>query len=237
MALERPAEATGAYLEAVRLSGGAAHLALPAASALLAVGRLEEARSHAELAAPVHPSAHDLLAQIALAQGDLDEAERQLDAVLAAGGRRVGPYITHAELLLRRQRYSEAVAATRTAEENLEDGPERFLRGLFLIRGDALAALEDLAAARQAYAREIRIHPTGVTAYARLAFAQAVAGDGPGAGATLRSLVETNPRPDAYAAAVTVLRRMGDENAATAVLRQALARWPEDPLLRSLAQG
>lgn len=237
MALERPAEATEAYLEAVRLSGGAAHLALPAASALLAVGRLDEARAHAELAAPIHPSAHDLMAQIALAQGDLDEAERQLDAVLAAGGRRVGPYITRAELLLRRQRYSEAVAATRTAEENLGDGPERFLRGLFLIRGDALAALDNLAAAREAYAREIRIHPTGVTAYARLAFAQAVAGDGPGAGATLRSLVETNPRPDAYAAAVTVLRRMGDERAAAAVLRQALTRWPADEGLRSLNRG
>ncbi|HEX3528260.1 MAG TPA: sulfatase-like hydrolase/transferase [Thermoanaerobaculia bacterium] len=72
---EDPPAALAAYQKAFELSGGAAELALPVARELHKMGRLDEAKAHAEMAAAADPAAaSEVLASIALARGDADTA-------------------------------------------------------------------------------------------------------------------------------------------------------------------
>ena len=81
--LGRYDEALAAFDRAMKVSGGAGHVALAMASALFDMQRFDEARKHAEIGLPTSPAvAHNLLAQIALQEKDLPRAEKeiQLDA-------------------------------------------------------------------------------------------------------------------------------------------------------------
>jgi arylsulfatase A-like enzyme/tetratricopeptide (TPR) repeat protein len=72
---EDPPAALAAYQKAFELSGGTAELALPVARELHKLGRLDEAKAHAEMAAAADPAAaSEVLASIALARGDADTA-------------------------------------------------------------------------------------------------------------------------------------------------------------------
>src|SRR5438093_8451167 len=71
-------EGIEAAKHAFRLSPNTTHLALLIASMALERHRLDEAQRHAELALDVEPGlAHDLLARVALARGDVAGAERE----------------------------------------------------------------------------------------------------------------------------------------------------------------
>src|SRR5262249_27715731 len=100
--LEEPDSALGADQEALKRSGGSPHIAMAAASLLLAEGRIGEAEEHARLALAAHPSfAHGVLAQAAMRRHDLETAERE--ARLATEGEaasaRVGPSVILATVL------------------------------------------------------------------------------------------------------------------------------------------
>lgn len=110
-----------AQREAVRHSHGAPREALAAAPLFLRLGQLDEARAHAELATGAFPvTAHNLLARIALAQGDPREAARQ--ARQAVEGRRgrggeLTPLVTLGEVLVRTEGLESALQWTRQVEE------------------------------------------------------------------------------------------------------------------------
>jgi arylsulfatase A-like enzyme/Flp pilus assembly protein TadD len=71
--------ALAAYQRALELTGGAPYLALHVGRQLLALGRLDEAAEHAEIARAIEPREADgLLAEVALERGALDEALRLL---------------------------------------------------------------------------------------------------------------------------------------------------------------
>lgn len=73
--LDRPEDTLAAYQRALEISGGDPRYALPVARQLFRMGRLDEAAQHAELAAGEGPSeAHEILAAVALRQGNADEA-------------------------------------------------------------------------------------------------------------------------------------------------------------------
>lgn len=231
----RPQQAWEAYRQAVELSNGAPQIALSAATALLAVGRLEDARAHAMLAVTAVDDAWDLLAQVALREGKLAEAEGHVERALATRGGRVGPLLSAAELRLRQGRYEEAVELAEEAErEHPPPAPQAELRGLGLVRGGALARLGEAERAEEAFRREIERSPDLLASYAELAFLLGLLDRAPEAGATLRRMVETNPTPRAYAVAVETLNRLGDVASARRVLQAARDRWPGDSELRQL---
>lgn len=234
--LGRLEEALAIYEQTLRRTGGAPHVALSTASLLLEMGRHEEAERHAELALPVHEAAYDLLAQIALGQGDLEEAERRVAQALETRDNRLGPLITLAQLRLEQGRLEEAVAATREAEQAFGGRTDHAtLRGLYFVRGQALARLGEAREAERAFLREISISPSTLGPYSHLALLRALTGRPAEATAALRQMVETNPEPAAYAEAVRTIRTLGDPAGAAALLREALRRWPESPALRELA--
>ncbi len=73
--LNRPEEALPAYQKALEISDGAPEYVLEVAKQLYKLGRMDEARQHAELAMAGDPAgANAVLASIALARRDLDKA-------------------------------------------------------------------------------------------------------------------------------------------------------------------
>ena len=231
-------EALEAYREALRLSGGASQVALSAATLLMDLGRLDEARQHAELASTDRDVAYDLLAQIALAAGDPEEAERQLAKALETRGTRVGPLLTQAQVALARDRPAEALEATRAAVAEFGARTDNdVIKGLYFYQGQALARLGQGEDAARAFRREIELFPGELAPYSHLALLHALQGDQAAVAATLRQLVESNPVPAAYGEAVRTLRLLGDPASAGRLLAHARRRWPDDAGLRQLASG
>ncbi len=79
MAMGQPQAALEAFERAMELSGGSPPVAGAMASALLGLGRLDEAAQYAELAVDGHEQSRDVLAQIRIRQGDLDSAAPIVD--------------------------------------------------------------------------------------------------------------------------------------------------------------
>lgn len=86
-------------------------LRLQAAVLLFSQRRFAEARALAAASMDHDPAAaRSLLAQAAVAEGELDEAERQARLAIEAGSHRLGPWVALAEVLAAAGRVDEAVA-------------------------------------------------------------------------------------------------------------------------------
>ena len=230
-------EALAAYQKALEGSGGAPHIALAASSLLLQMGRLDDARSHAELGLAVSPAmANSLLAQVALAQNRLDDAERAARAALAAPGPRLAPLLTLAQVLQKRENLDEALRTVDEADAELAKtgAAGQTFAGLGFVRGDILARLGRNAEAEQAFLREIRDFPADTRSWANLAMLYASQGKSEEALAVLQRLVESNGSPAAYAEAVRTLRILGDPQGAAALLRHGRAVHPDSKELQAL---
>ena len=210
-----PSAALDAYRRAFEASGGdAAASGIKIAELLLRAGEVAEAREHALAVAERSPLASQILAEAALAEGDLEAAAAHLEQALAERGSRIAPLIVRTSLLNAQGRFEEALA--RSDEALAEFGNRRdrsVLARLYLHRGTALGAL--------ARARE-----------AESSYQEAIEGRAAEAGRTLQEMVTVNPAPEAYAEAVRTLRAMRDERSAEAVLAEALRRWPDSEALR-----
>jgi tetratricopeptide (TPR) repeat protein len=236
--LGRSEEALAAYREALKISAGAPHIAVSAASLYFDLGRFEDAEAHAKMALATNASfAHGLLAQIALQRKQLDVAEREARAAMEDQSQRVGPLVTLAEVLHAKRDFSGALDSLQKAQEaydRREAKDQDLLQGLELIRGKVLADQGDAAGAEAAFRKEIERFPEGVRAYSSLAILYALAGKPEAVGPTLKAMVDGNPTPFAYAEAVKTLRILKDEASAAQLLRMARGRFPESTALKGL---
>jgi choline-sulfatase len=236
--LGRQDEALDAYEHAMDASGGASFVAVATGSLLLRMGRLDEARAHAELGLKGSPGmAGSLLALIALAGDRPGEAERAARAALAAPGSRITPLMTLAQVLQKQGRLAEALGcANQAADEVARTGAAgQAYAGLHRVRGDLLARLGRNAEAERDFLQEIHDFPHDTRSYASLALLYAAEGRDPEAVGALRRMVEGDGSPAAYAEAVKTLRILGDPAGAAALLRHALAVHPGSRELRALA--
>ena len=232
--LGRYDEAIAAYDQAMKVSGGAGHVALGMASAFLDMQRFDDAKKHAEIGLPTSPAvAHNVLAQVALQTKDLDTAEKEARAALEARGSRIGPVVTLASVLQVRGKLDEGLRLTDQAVAEMSPGQK--FPGLFLVRGDLLARMGRAREAEEAFQREIRDFPADTAAYTRLAVLYASSGRPQEAVAAIRTLVESQRSPAAFAAAVKTLRILGDPQGAAALLRHGMSLHPDSKELRALA--
>lgn len=234
----RQEEALAAYKQAMAVSGGSPHIAIATGTLLLEMKRYGEAREHAQLALKTSPAgARSLLAQIAMAEGDFAAAEREARAAVEAESfsGRIGPKIVLAQTLQEQGRLEDALKVTQEAVDEVAkmEGRPKFST-LFFHHGDLLARLGRDAEAEKAFLREIEDFPANPHPYTRLAVLYASQGRAQEAVGLLRTMVERNDTPLAYAEAVRTLRTLGDPQGAAALLRYAQQKHPESRELRAL---
>ncbi|MCM2316815.1 MAG: sulfatase-like hydrolase/transferase [Thermoanaerobaculia bacterium] len=217
-------KSVAAYREAItRSSRLSPDLALAAADTHLAKGDFAQARSHAELALALDPArARETLARIALVQGNLDVAEREARASMeSAGASLVSPQIIYAEILQKRGRYDEALAAIADAERRSTAQGLGAVYGLEFLRGDTYARKEMPAEAVAAYEREIAAFPHNRQAYANLAILHFLLRRPERMRSALEQLVRANPEPQSYELAARTLDAFGDKRAAAQMRQRA----------------
>ncbi len=235
MAMGQPQAALDAFERAMELSGGSPPVAGAMASALLGLGRLDEARQYAELAVDGHEQSRDVLAQIHIRQGDLEAAEPIVLEALARRGSRLGPLLTAAELRFSQDRWQEALELTGQALAEFGDRTDwQSIRRIHYLRGSCFGHLQRLDDAAEAYAREAELFPATREAFTNLALVYTLQDNPQEARAALQRMLEANPTAAAHVDASRTLRRIGQPSAASSLLQDAQRRWPQDPGIREL---
>jgi tetratricopeptide (TPR) repeat protein len=191
--------------------------ALGAASALLALGRFEEARAHAELGTGAAPAAaHETLAMIAVRRKQYDAALRH--AGLAQGADPLLPMtayirgvIEHAE-----GRYAAALPHLMQAREAFARRALQIVDLHFLI-GDSLARQERYPEAEPFLREEVRLYPHNTRARAGLAMLYQATGRPDAAEREIEEMTRLSPSPAAYDTAAQLWRMFGRPDRAAAV--------------------
>jgi arylsulfatase A-like enzyme/thioredoxin-like negative regulator of GroEL len=202
-------QAFEAYARVIRLQPDEANGPLGAASMLLALNRLDEARAHAELAVRSAPSqAHQALALIAVARGRPDEALREADlAAQVDPGLPMRVFIS-GTIAYNNQDYDGALRFLLEAQRGYASRSAQ-PRDLHFMIGDALARLERYQDAEPQLREEIRLYPMHVRARASLAMLYQSMGRTADAERVLTALARDVPSPDAAATAARVWRMFG----------------------------
>ena len=223
--LGRDADALRAYQQVIRLKPAEPAGLLGATTALIALGRLDEATQHAELAAKSSPAtAHENLAQIALARKDFAEAERQAALAGQADPQLPLPVYVRGLIQYHQQRYVEAVPLLLQARDawsarTIQTPDLRFYLG------DALAKLERYPEAENAFLEELRIFPGSVRARAGLALLYQATGKTDRVERIIDDMMRVAPSPRTYETAAELWRIFGHPDRAAAVRAAARSRF------------
>jgi arylsulfatase A-like enzyme/predicted Zn-dependent protease len=169
---------------------------LGAAAVLVALSRLDDARSYAELAVAHAPAAaHQALASIALSQDRFDVARQHAAAAEASDP--TLPMRAMVDGIIRHKQGDFAAAVPL-----LQDARARFAQrpiqaaDLHYYLGDALARLERYAEAEPMLREELRLYPQNARAWAGLAMLQAAQGRMGDAQRTLDAMLKAAPSPE-----------------------------------------
>ncbi|HEY2325498.1 MAG TPA: sulfatase-like hydrolase/transferase, partial [Thermoanaerobaculia bacterium] len=230
--LGREDEAIAAAKEGLKTNPGSSVLALTVANYALDAGHLDEAQQHAELAVPLDaPRAHEVLARVSLARGDLVNAEKEARLGIT-GGDRGSAYVTLARVLKQANRFDEALAAADEAQRIVVSEKKPPLAGLSFLRGDLLARLGRTEEAEQALRQEIALSPGDARAYQSLILLLVSEGRGEEATHLVVQLIGIAPTADNFAAITRVMTTLGDTNGARYWAARGLQKFPDDPRFR-----
>jgi arylsulfatase A-like enzyme/thioredoxin-like negative regulator of GroEL len=215
--MNRWKEAFDAYGHVIRLQPDEPNGPLGAASALVALGRLDEARKHAALAVATSPAqAHQALALIEVAAKRPDEALAQADLAAKAEPGLPMPVFVRGTIAYNEQRYDEALKSLFEAQKAYA-GRAAQPKDLYFMIGDSLARLERYRDAEPYLKEEVRLYPEHVRARAGLAMLYQSTGRTQDVERTLDDLVRDVPSPDAYDTAARLWRLFGRPDRASAV--------------------
>ncbi len=226
MKLGREAEALAALQQAARLSPYNPQVLMALSDYYFEIGDYAEARRHAEAAGHAGTtSPYDNLARIALAEGDLAEAERQARASLAKYPMRRIPHLVLARVLHDRHDYAAALSELALAARPHRDDPT-LLQNLNYLKGDSLARLGRAAEAEEAFRQEIADFPSNTAARSALAMLYASEGREAEARQALSDLVRDVRSPGAYFAAIRTYEILGDPGAAAQLRAEQRRLFP-----------
>jgi choline-sulfatase len=210
-------EAFSAYQEMIRLSPDEPSGPLGASSALVALGRLDEARAHAELAVRQAPAAaHEALAKIAVSQKQYDAAVRHADAAQQADPSLPLPAYVRGMIEHAERRFPRALPHLMQAREGFARRAVQPSDLHFLI-GDSLARLERYAEAEPFLGEEVRLYPQNIRARAGLAMLYQATGRSDAAAKAIDAMIRESPTPAAYDTAAQLWRMFGDAQRAAAM--------------------
>jgi arylsulfatase A-like enzyme/tetratricopeptide (TPR) repeat protein len=206
------------------------HLALARAEAL--ARHEEKAVAHATAASQRDPGqAFEMLAQMALAEGQLGKAADYAHRSVAADPERTLSHFVLGVLAQREGRLSDALTSYRRAAETQTRQKRLVVPGLHARTADCLARLGREAEAEPEFRAEIAAIP--YTREGRVGLALLLRSQGRNAEVreTLSGIVAAHPRPgpDEYWIIVRTLTGLGDLEAARGWAEKARQRFPEDP--------
>jgi len=222
--LGRYAEAAAAYKESIRLSPGlAGSVALPLGLVELEMGQLGEAEARAQAALQEDPGrARQLLAKVALARGNLTEAERLARLSMADAATESSGAVILAQVHVRRSELPQALAVLENARRRAIEQKRAPAAGLGDLRADVLARLGRFAEAEAVLKEEIRSLPGRAQTYASLAVVVALQGRSRvEVREILDSMVKTNPGRETVLLGAKSLDFVGDKDGAGAWRRRA----------------
>ena len=242
--LERYDQAVDAYKHIIELKESEPRAYIGAATALLKLRRLDEARADAELAASVaaetdgrmRASAHELLARIALARRDVNGAREEAALARKADPTLPLPVFIEARILYDQGKYEEALPLLEQVIEELNRARGPQITELHYFAGDTLGHLERYPEAESELLEELKYFPQNTRARAGLAMLYQASGRTDDASQVLADMVQTTPTPDSFAQAARVWMMFGNRQQADAVRAQARRTFADPPAGRRAQQ-
>jgi tetratricopeptide (TPR) repeat protein len=203
--------ALAAMEEQMRQSPGNPQTALALSSLLLDMRRYEEARAHAELVVEYSPSlAHETMASIALAKGDLAQAEVDARKSLDAAPLRVQPLVILSQVAHAEKRVADELELLDKVHVQVEAKRVSPIRDLEFRRGEALLQLGRRLEAAEAYRLETAHFPDHRRAWLNYALVVGAQGRIEEARSILRAALDANPGESMKRGAREALQIMGD---------------------------
>jgi arylsulfatase A-like enzyme/predicted Zn-dependent protease len=223
--LNRYADSLDAYKQVIRLQPEEPNGLLGAASMLLGLNRLDEARAHAELAVKHAPAqAHQAIALIEVSRKRDGEAMRQAELAAKAEPGLPMPLFIRGTIEYNSQRYGEALKYLLEARTAYSQRSAQ-ARDLHFMIGDSLARLERYQEAEPFLVAETRLYPQHVRARASLALLYQSMGRPAEAERVLTDLTRDVPTREAYDTVARLWRMFGRPDRAAAADAAASSRF------------
>jgi tetratricopeptide (TPR) repeat protein len=226
--------AVDAYKHYIELNPADPFGYLGAAAVLLKRGRLDDAREHAELGVDmakadprVRASAHELLAKIALARHDADEARREATLAFEADPKLPLPPFIDGRLLYDEGKYADAAPLFEQALAEQQKTHGAPIAELHYYAGDTLARLERYQEAESHFIAELRDFPQNIRARAALAMLFQATERPDEANRVIADMLRITPTPESYALAARLWTMFGNRQQADAVRAEARRAFNE----------
>jgi len=231
----RQRDSLEAAKEGLRHVPGAISLLYDVANLALAMGDLETAQEHAEIAVKIEPGeAHQILARIALRRGQTDKAVEEAKAAVQSAHDPTSMLMMLATIEKTRGNMAAALNYIDRAVEQVSHRKPPKLEGLHLSRGDLLARLGRADEAEREFHTEIEDYPKATAAYASLIMLLATQRRLDAATKIVFEAVNAIPEPHTYAVIADTLAAIGDTNGAMFWIVQGLRHYPADGELRAM---
>ncbi len=235
--LGRQRDAVEAAKEGLRNVPTAIQLLYDVANGALAVGDLDTAQQHAEIALTIEPGeAHDILSRIWVRRGDTKRAEAEAKLALQTSHDPTNALILLADVEKQRGNLQAALAYLDRAEARASHKSTPPHQGLHLARGDILARLGRAAEAENEFRAEIAKFPSAPIAYSSLVMLLATERRQDDATKVVFDLIKASPDPHSYVTISETLKAIGDDRGALYWAYQGLQRYPTNAELRALPE-
>ena len=235
--IDRQDLALDAYRHFIELKPNEPGGYLGAAASLLRMQKLKDAREHALLAAQMateadtrsRENAHELLAKIALARRDAEEAKAEAELAHQADPRLPLPAFVEGRLLYDQGKFAEALPLFEQALREQQKAGGAPLAELHYYAGDTYGRVEKYAEAQAQFIAELRDYPHNVRARAGLAMLYQATEHPDEAAHAIGEMIRTTPTPESYALAARLWTMFGNRQQADVVRAEARRAFAEAP--------
>ena len=202
---------------------------LGAAATLLRLQKLKDAREHAQLAAQVateadtraRENAHELLAKIALARHDADEARAEAALAEKADPRLPVVGFVEGRLLYDQGQFADALPHFESALASQKANGGAPLAELHYYAADTYGRVERYPEAERQFLAELHDYPQNVRARAGLAMLYQATGRADAAQQAIEQMLRVTPTPESYSLAARLWTMFGNRQQADAVRAEA----------------
>jgi choline-sulfatase len=219
------ADMVNAYREVIARSPKNLAALMGIAGGLLRLGRLDDARAHAQMAIDLAPAAaHETLARIAIERGDAEGARREARLAHDADPTLPAPAYVEGVLLHRQRQFAAALPRLLEARDALAGRAEQIPDVNFLA-GDAAAQLGRYDEAERLFRAELAAFPSHVRARAGLAMLYRASGRDADSDRAVADLIRDVPTREGYDVAAQLWTMFGQPGKAAAIRAEA-RRFP-----------